>query len=83
MTFAAGVTLMALPGEEDRLSAILLGLSQATRQQPGCLQHRVHRVAASQALFVYKLYVDRQAWEADLAGEHFHGVRPGYVQTRQ
>lgn len=22
--------------------------------------------------FVYKLYVDRQRWEADVASEHFH-----------
>jgi quinol monooxygenase YgiN len=72
VTSGVGVTLVALQGDEDRPCAPLIELSKATRQQPGCLQYRVHRLADSRTFFVYELYVDRQRWEADVASEHFH-----------
>jgi quinol monooxygenase YgiN len=72
MAYVVAVTLVARPGTEGRMSQILRSVNRLTRDESGCLEHRVSRsVDDPRTFFVYERYVDEVAFLADQASEHF------------
>jgi quinol monooxygenase YgiN len=57
----------ALPGKEDALERLLLGLVEPTRKEEGCVQYDLHRDREDPAQFLfYEIWTDRGSWDAHL-----------------
>lgn len=74
--------------EEDRaeIQAILGPLTEASRQEPGCITYVPHWVQGeSAALVIYEQYRDSEALEAHRASKHFeqYAVSGLYQKMRE
>ncbi len=68
---AVVVTLVAKPGEEEGVAALLQQLSLETRATRGCIHHFVHPAEEPGKFVIYERLVDRAASENDLKSDHF------------
>jgi quinol monooxygenase YgiN len=66
------VTWMAKAGHENDVAGIFSKLSEASRQEPGCVMYIVHRHKTDpRRFFIYEQYKDDAALEAHRAAPHF------------
>jgi quinol monooxygenase YgiN len=72
VAFALIARWRAKPGEEEHVLEALRRLAGPSRAEPGCLMWEGNRDPEDPRSFVlYEQYVDRAAYEAHLASEHF------------
>lgn len=72
MTFVVTAIWTARQGEDERVLAALSKLIEPTREEPECLVYQVHRSLDDPCVFfLYEQYVDRAAYDAHGASEHF------------
>ena len=61
----------ALPGEEETVAELLVGLTELVRAEPGCLEFAPHRLADEPSRFiVYEVYRDDDAFAAHIAAPY-------------
>ncbi len=73
---------------EDRLDIVevLRSLTEASRQEPGCVSFIPHQVEDDQdTVLIYEQYVDQKALEAHRGSEHFKKYAVGglYQKMRE
>ena len=72
MSFVLVVRMTAQEGNEDVAAATVRELAEATRQEPGCeLYIPVHDPESPGSILIYEQYVDKAAFEAHGASDHF------------
>ena len=66
------VTWVAKQGQESKAADVLRRLTEASRQEPGCLMYvvHVHRDDPGR-FFIYEQYKDEAAFEAHRQSPHF------------
>jgi quinol monooxygenase YgiN len=66
------VTWIAKVGQEAEVVNIFSKLTEASRQEPGCVTYQVHRHKTEpRRFFIYEQYKDDAALEAHRATAHF------------
>jgi len=66
------VTWMAKNGRESDVAAMFSKLTEASRNEPGCVMFQVHRHKTEpRRFFIYEQYKDDAALEAHRATPHF------------
>lgn len=66
------VTWIAKVGQEAEVMSILSKLTEASRQEPGCVTFQVHRHKTEpRRFFIYEQYKDDAALESHRATPHF------------
>jgi quinol monooxygenase YgiN len=66
------VTWMAKTGREADVAGYFAKLTEASREEPGCVMYQVHRHKTDpRRFFVYEQYKDDAALEAHRAAPHF------------
>jgi quinol monooxygenase YgiN len=66
------VTWVARTGHENEVTAVFAKLTEASRQEPGCVMYQVHRHKTDpKRFFIYEQYKDEAALEAHRASPHF------------
>ena len=66
------VTWIAKVGQEAEVTRIFSKLTEASRQEPGCVTFQVHRHKTEpRRFFIYEQYKDDAALEAHRATPHF------------
>jgi (4S)-4-hydroxy-5-phosphonooxypentane-2,3-dione isomerase len=66
------VTWMAKNGRESDVAAMFSKLTEASRNEPGCVMFQVHRHKTEpRRFFLYEQYKDDAALEAHRAAPHF------------
>lgn len=66
------VTWIAKVGQEAEVTSIFANLTEASRQEPGCVTYQVHRHKTEpRRFFIYEQYKDDAALEAHRATAHF------------
>lgn len=74
MTTISAVVL-AIPGKEKELEALLLTLLQPVSTEAGTLEYKIHRAIDNPArFFFYEKYVDRAAIDSHMATPHFQAL---------
>jgi quinol monooxygenase YgiN len=70
--FTVIVRYTVQPGHEHEVQSILSKMVGPTRDEPGCVDYRVHRSLTDRSVFVlYEEYVDQAANEAHMETEYF------------
>ncbi|MDE8346912.1 MAG: putative quinol monooxygenase [Acidocella sp.] len=65
-------TVIAQPGKEGELQAVLETLVTATRQEPGNLHYMLHTsVKTPGTFYFFEVYKDQSAADAHMASPHF------------
>jgi quinol monooxygenase YgiN len=66
------VTWIAKAGQEAEVVDVFSKLTEASRQEPGCVTYQVHRQKTEpRRFFIYEQYKDDAALEAHRATPHF------------
>jgi (4S)-4-hydroxy-5-phosphonooxypentane-2,3-dione isomerase len=66
------VSWIAKAGQEAEVASIFSKLTEASRQEPGCVFYQVHRHKTEpRRFFIYEQYKDDAALEAHRATPHF------------
>ena len=72
MSYCLAVKWTIKKGELDAVLAALRPLTEASRQEPGCLLYQAHRDPENEnVLFLYEQYLDETAYQAHADSEHF------------
>ena len=72
MSYCLAVKWTIKKGELDDVLAALRPLTEASRQEPGCLLYQAHRDPENEnVLFLYEQYLDETAYQAHADSEHF------------
>jgi quinol monooxygenase YgiN len=72
MAYCLAVKWTIKQGELDAVLAALRPLTEASRQEPGCLMYQAHRDPDNpNILFLYEQYADEEAYQAHAESEHF------------
>jgi quinol monooxygenase YgiN len=70
-------------GEQDTVERLVRAVATASRQEPGCLEYRVHRARAEpRVLVLFERYASEAALEAHRASAHFQGTVLGEIVPR-
>ena len=78
MSFVLVVRMKAADGNADEAAATMRELAVATRQEPGCeLYIPVQDPEDPSSFLFYEQYVDKAAFEAHGASEHFQRLAAG------
>jgi quinol monooxygenase YgiN len=78
MSFVLVVRMTAREGTEDEAVATMRELADATRQEPGCeLYIPTQDPENSRSFLFYEQYVDKTAFEAHGASDHFQQLALG------
>jgi quinol monooxygenase YgiN len=78
MSFVLVVRMIAQEGTEDEAVATMRELAEATRQEPGCeLYIPAQDPENPRSLLFYEQYVDKAAFEAHGASDHFQRLAVG------
>ncbi|HTV09376.1 MAG TPA: putative quinol monooxygenase [Candidatus Aquilonibacter sp.] len=60
------------PDDREEIAAILRELTDASRQEPGCVSYIAHRVQSDpDTIVIYEQYRDQAALDAHRASPHF------------
>jgi quinol monooxygenase YgiN len=66
----------ALPGKEDALEQLLMGLVGPTRSEHGCVLYDLHRDLQDPAQFLfYEIWTDRESWDAHMVTPHLEELK--------
>jgi quinol monooxygenase YgiN len=80
MSFVLVVRMKAKEGEEGRALEVIRELAEATRQEPGCEAYIPCRDPEEPRSFLfYEQYVDKAAFEAHGASDHFQRLAVGQL----
>jgi quinol monooxygenase YgiN len=72
MPYCLAVKWTIKEGELDAVLAALRPLTEASRQEPGCLVYQPHRDPENpSSIFLYEQYTDEAAYQAHADSEHF------------
>jgi quinol monooxygenase YgiN len=72
MVYCLAVKWTIQKGELDAVLAALKPLTEASRQEPGCLMYQAHRDPEDErVVFLYEQYLDEAAYQAHAGSEHF------------
>jgi (4S)-4-hydroxy-5-phosphonooxypentane-2,3-dione isomerase len=72
------VTWMAKSGKEKDAERLFRQLTEASRQEPGCLMYVVHRHSDDpSSFFIYEQYKDQAALDAHRQTPHFLEIARG------
>ncbi|MDJ1135003.1 putative quinol monooxygenase [Streptomyces iconiensis] len=72
MSYAVVARYLTRPGKEDEVLTLLDSMSEASRQEPGNRQYRVHQGAGDPRVVVlYEEYDSEADFEAHCATDHF------------
>lgn len=83
MAFVICATWTARTGEEDAVARAICELEVETSREPGNRLYIGHRSEGDPAVFfLYENYVDRDAFEAHLASDHFRRLALEYAIPR-
>jgi quinol monooxygenase YgiN len=78
MSFVLVVRMRVIEGKEDEAVGVMRELAEATRQEPGCEAYVPCRDPEDPRSFIfYEQYLDKDAFEAHGASEHFQRLAPG------
>ena len=78
MSFVLVVRMKAKEGMEDDVVATVRELAEATRTEPGCEAYIPCRDQEDpRSILFYEQYVDKEAFEAHGASEHFQRLAVG------
>jgi quinol monooxygenase YgiN len=78
MSFVLVVRMKAKDGEEANALEVIRELAEATRQEPGCEAYiPCQDPEDSRSFLFYEQYVDKSAFEAHGASEHFQRLAVG------
>ena len=78
MAFVLVVKMQVAEGNENEALATMKELAGATRQEPGCVHYiPVQDPENPRNVMFYEQYVDRAAFEAHGASEHFQRLAAG------
>ena len=78
MSFVLVVRMKAKEGEEGRAVEVMRELADATRQEPGCEAYiPCQDPEDPRSILFYEQYVDKAAFEAHGASEHFQRLAVG------
>lgn len=69
-------TIVAAPGAEAEVEALLRPMVAPTRAEPGCLRYELYRDADG-AFVLFETYADKAAQEAHRATPHYKAYRAG------
>lgn len=73
MAYVVIAVWTARPGEEDAVAAAIDALIEPSRAEPGNLVYQPHRDPMNPRVFLlYEQYVDKAAYAAHRASDHFH-----------
>ena len=80
MSFVLVVRMKTKEGEEERALEVIRELAEATRQEPGCEAYIPCRDPEDpRSILFYEQYVDKAAFEAHGASEHFQRLAVGQL----
>jgi quinol monooxygenase YgiN len=80
VAFVLVVNMRAQEGKEDEAVEVMRELVEATRKEPGCIHYIPVRSADDPRAFLfYEQYVDKAAFEAHGASEHFQRLAAGHL----
>ncbi|GAA2094064.1 putative quinol monooxygenase [Streptomyces albiaxialis] len=80
MTYVVVARYRTLPGKEDEVLALLDTMAEASRQEPGNRQYRVHRGAEDpRTVVLYEEYDAEADFDAHCATGHFQDLVLGKV----
>lgn len=72
------VTWTAKPGKEKEATELFRRLTEASRQEPGCVMYLVHQHQEDLSqFFIYEQYQDEAALEAHRNTAHFQQIARG------
>jgi quinol monooxygenase YgiN len=72
MAYCLAVKWTIKDSELDAVLAALRPLTEASRQEPGCLLYQAHRDPENDhVIFLYEQYEDEAAYQAHAESEHF------------
>jgi len=72
MSYCLAVKWTIKKGELDDVLAALRPLTEASRQEPGCLLYQALRDPENEnVIFLYEQYLDETAYQAHADSEHF------------
>jgi quinol monooxygenase YgiN len=78
MSFVLVVRTKAKEGQEDNALGVIRELADATRQEPGCEAYiPCQDPEDPRSILFYEQYVDKAAFEAHGASEHFQRLAVG------
>ena len=78
MSFVLVVRMKAKPGNEERAAELMKELAVETNREPGCELYIPCRDPEDHASVIfYEQYVDRAAFEAHAASEHYERLAAG------
>jgi quinol monooxygenase YgiN len=78
MSFVLAVRMRVAEGNEERAAQIVRELAQASRAEPGCELYIPCRDPEDPRSYLFfEQYVDRAAFEAHAASEHFQRLASG------
>ena len=84
MAYCLAVKWTIKEGELDAVLAALRPLTEASRQEPGCLMYQPHRDPENpDVIFLYEQYADESAYEAHARSEHFERYAVGECFPRR
>jgi len=74
------VRMRFAPEDREQVSEALRRLTDASRQEPGCVSYIPHEVAGEpNTILIYEQYRDKEALEAHRASPHFHNHAIGGI----
>ena len=84
MAYCLAVKWTIKDGELDAVLAALRPLTDASRQEPGCLLYQAHRDPENHnVIFPYEQYEDEAAYQAHAGSEHFKTYALGEIFPRR
>ena len=83
MAYCLAVKWLIKEGQLDAVIAALGPLTEASREEPGCLLYQAHRSPDDpDVLFLYEQYADEAAYQAHAESEHFKRYAIGDIFNR-
>ena len=71
MTWALYAEFTAIPGAESAVSALVAGLTEKVRAEPGCITFAPHTLDSNpRHWFVYEVYADEAAFQAHIGAPY-------------
>ena len=83
MAYCLAVKWAIKEGELDAVLDALGPLTEASREEPGCLLYQAHRSPDDpNVIFLYEQYADEAAYQAHAESEHFNRHAIGDIFNR-
>jgi quinol monooxygenase YgiN len=77
------VRMTFLPEDREEIASVLVPLTAASRQEPGCISYIAHQVeSASDTIVIYEQYQNFAALDAHKASAHFAKYATGVLYQK-